>query len=114
MTHETMRRRVAAPTDPRTFAGRRATVSPAAGRGRVVPRTRDCGTMTSQPELAHDIGLADPDLLPRGVHRLPLDLVPDAELAARAGEDDVLCQAGIVAQRRRHEQAALLVDHTLL
>src|SRR5512144_1649125 len=109
-----MRRRTAPLTDDRTLAGRRATMSPAAGRDTVVLRTRDCGTMTSQPELAHDIGLVDSDLLSRSVHRLPLELVPDAELSARAGEDDVFDQPGIVAQRRRYEQAALFVDHTLL
>src|SRR5262249_36819403 len=38
----------------------------------------------------------------------------DAKLAARAGEDDVLEETGIVAQRGGHEQPALFIDEALL
>ena len=55
-------------------------------------------------------GSLTPICSPAGVHCLGIGLVPDAELAARPGEHDVLDEARVLAQRRRHEQAALRVD----
>src|SRR5262245_52096309 len=109
-----MRLRVAALTDECTLARRLAIASPATGLGSAALRTTDGGTMRLQSEFTHHAGLVDPDLLARRVHRLPLGFVPDAKLAARAGEDDVLEETGIVAQRGGHEQPALFIDDALL
>src|SRR4029079_13937193 len=102
ITPRANKRRTAALTDACTLAGRRAIRSTVACCGNTVRRASDWGTMRLQSELAHYAGLVDADLFAGAVHRLPVGFVPDAYLAARAGEDDVLLHLGVIAQRRRN------------